>query len=586
MVSTRSVVWIRRGDMRTVDHAGLTAAAMAEATAVVSVVRQDSNLEVLAALSRAIEARGTSLFLTRAKNEALAVAEFAREFGATSIHIRKDDTEESQSVLRELMQYIPDGVAVETWTDSFRKWDESKLAQIPYEYPAFMNWGERRRSPLLPSGADRTLRYLPPTSELSCLNADEFLSGIELSKFNNPSPAYQNFQQRYQADSKLAKTIVVEPGPLDADAFGERLVKEFLEAADAYKYPDMGRTLAPVFEEGLLSSRRIHEIIIEHERLNGRIFRPIYREGAKRLLDYLDSREFSQLLARQDIEKSATVDGVHRAKFWRWRGFLIRYVDEGPEDNSDEGKPPLVLVHGFGASSQHFGRSLAILKKKFRVYALDILGYGRSEKVPTAYTPDLTECVIWEFVRDIVRAPVYIAGNSIGGYFSASFASDAYPELCAGVVLINSAGKIETPEAEAVENRRSNNPLNALFSLGKFVLQEWKTARMFASNVLLRNLRTSIRKTLKTVYPTNPDAADEQLATEIYRNSLDFGADEVLASGIVLPSPRTLTELLAKYSGPALIYQGVLDPLNGSGDRAWKIQGAYPEATVAARELG
>jgi pimeloyl-ACP methyl ester carboxylesterase len=39
----------------------------------------------------------------------------------------------------------------------------------------------------------------------------------------------------------------------------------------------------------------------------------------------------------------------------------------------------------------------------------------------------------------VVRRPVVVAGNSIGGFISASLAAD-YPGLVQGLVLLNSAG--------------------------------------------------------------------------------------------------------------------------------------------------
>ena len=59
-----------------------------------------------------------------------------------------------------------------------------------------------------------------------------------------------------------------------------------------------------------------------------------------------------------------------------------------------------------------------------------------------------------------------------------------------------------------------------------------------------------------------------------------------MASGIVLPPPRSLSELLRKYEGPLLVYQGTLDPLNSASDRAEKIRADYPMAAVEKRLLG
>ena len=54
--------------------------------------------------------------------------------------------------------------------------------------------------------------------------------------------------------------------------------------------------------------------------------------------------------------------------------FKINYVRHG-----DQG-PPVVLVHGFGASSYHFRYQVAELGKTSRVFAVCLLGHGHSDK--------------------------------------------------------------------------------------------------------------------------------------------------------------------------------------------------------------
>ncbi|KAL7523669.1 hypothetical protein ACHAWF_000616 [Thalassiosira exigua] len=53
----------------------------------------------------------------------------------------------------------------------------------------------------------------------------------------------------------------------------------------------------------------------------------------------------------------------------------INYLEMG-----DSSKPALVLVHGFGASSYHFRHNIPALARKYHVFALDLLGFGWSDK--------------------------------------------------------------------------------------------------------------------------------------------------------------------------------------------------------------
>lgn len=66
-----------------------------------------------------------------------------------------------------------------------------------------------------------------------------------------------------------------------------------------------------------------------------------------------------------------------------------------------------------------------------QVYAPTFPGYGRSEKQSLAYSQELWRDFLRDFVLEVVQRPVVVAGNSIGGFISASLAAD-YPSLVKG----------------------------------------------------------------------------------------------------------------------------------------------------------
>ena len=107
---------------------------------------------------------------------------------------------------------------------------------------------------------------------------------------------------------------------------------------------------------------------------------------------------------------------------------------------------------------------------------------------------------------------------------------------------------------------------------------------------LLAYLRPRIQSICKNLYPTNPDAVNEVLTSNILRDSLDPGAINVMISGSKLPPPRTANELLGAdfgsarshskedssiipaaegmWEGRTIVAQGELDPLNDAKTRA------------------
>ena len=66
-----------------------------------------------------------------------------------------------------------------------------------------------------------------------------------------------------------------------------------------------------------------------------------------------------------------------------------------------------------------------------QVYAPTVPGFGRSEKPALAYSQTLWLDFLREFVVEVVRRPVVVVGNSIGGFICASLAAAA-PRIVKG----------------------------------------------------------------------------------------------------------------------------------------------------------
>lgn len=416
---SRSVVWFRPGDLRTEDHAGLDAACThtADALAPLLVLTPRSTHADLAAAKRLraqLRARGSVLVLRFAEDEATAVAEFLRDYKAERVHVRMDVEHDATQVIGRLERLV-DGIAsVQVWTSDLREWDEQDsdlLGTLPDEFPTFLRWPMRRQAQIVSSAVDFQPDVILPGPGVG--DGDVTVEEVAEKLFDSVQglDRRQRFEKRVKEDYKFVRALDFD---VAEDNYGELVVKEYLRQSDAYQQPDLGRTLSEVFRQGALSPRRIYELVHNHERENGRIWRFAYREGAKLILDFLEAREFATLMARRDIENGETVDGDHKAKFWRWKGFLVRYVEEGLSHAGQQNKPPLLLVHGFGASSQHYGRSMRKLKEKYHIFALDMIGFGRSEKPPMQYTQELWEQMLWDFIMQVIGRPAYVAGNSIG----------------------------------------------------------------------------------------------------------------------------------------------------------------------------
>ena len=123
-------------------------------------------------------------------------------------------------------------------------------------------------------------------------------------------------------------------------------------------------------------------------------------------------------------------------QYWEWRGHKVYYVKAGVKQTQ---YPALLLVHGFGASTDHWRKNVTELHKYFEVYAIDLLGFGRSAKPKLEYSGNLWCDQLYDFITQVVGQKVLVVGNSLGGYASLCVAAQ-HPDAVAGVGLLNSAG--------------------------------------------------------------------------------------------------------------------------------------------------
>ncbi|CAN4095038.1 unnamed protein product [Withania somnifera] len=136
-------------------------------------------------------------------------------------------------------------------------------------------------------------------------------------------------------------------------------------------------------------------------------------------------------------ENNTQVSNEVKTSTWNWRGYSIRYQYSG---NSG---PALVLVHGFGANSDHWRKNLPVLSQSHRVFSIDLIGYGYSDKpnprelsVDNFYTFETWGDQLNDFCKDVVRDKAFVICNSIGGLVGLE-AAVLEPQLCRGILLLN-----------------------------------------------------------------------------------------------------------------------------------------------------
>ncbi len=100
---------------------------------------------------------------------------------------------------------------------------------------------------------------------------------------------------------------------------------------------------------------------------------------------------------------------------------------------------PVLLLHGWGASSATMALVHDDLARQYDVTAIDLPGHGRSSLPPDAWgTEDYTACVLAVMDRLRIRRP-HILGHSFGGRIALDLAA-RHPDRVDKLVLVSSAG--------------------------------------------------------------------------------------------------------------------------------------------------
>lgn len=101
---------------------------------------------------------------------------------------------------------------------------------------------------------------------------------------------------------------------------------------------------------------------------------------------------------------------------------------------------PLLLIHGLGSRSEDWAPEMpAYVNSGFRVYALDLLGCGRTDRPDIAYTIQQQADLVRDFLKAVHVQQADVIGWSLGGWIALQFSLD-HPQAVRRLVLMDSAG--------------------------------------------------------------------------------------------------------------------------------------------------
>lgn len=222
-------------------------------------------------------------------------------------------------------------------------------------------------------------------------------------------------------------------------------------------------------------------------------------------------------------------------------GLNINYIIEG------EGKP-VVVMHGWGCSINTVIPIVNILKNNYKVYALDLPGFGGESSEPKDVIGSFEYVeIIKEFLKKMNIQKATFIGHSFGGKLSIILGAQS-PELVEKLILINSAGLIPKRGPKYYIKVYSFKTLRFVYKKLFFWLKDEKRMEKFYKRfgsddyrdtsgvmrkIFVRVVNEDLRPLLKEIKaPTLLIWGDKDTSTPIYMGKIM--ENEIKDSGLVV----------------------------------------------------
>ena len=173
----------------------------------------------------------------------------------------------------------------------------------------------------------------------------------------------------------------------------------------------------------------------------------------------------------------------------------------------DPDATPLVLVPGQSDSWWSYETVMPALAERFRVFAVDLRGQGRSTWTPGRYTLDLIAGDVQRFLDVVVGRPAVVAGHSSGGLVAAWLSAYAKPGQVLAVCCEDAP--LFSSEARPAVGQSIDQALGPLFALWSTWLgDQWRIGDVAGmTKALPRELPGEMLRSMAAIAgPPDPDA--------------------------------------------------------------------------------
>jgi len=256
---------------------------------------------------------------------------------------------------------------------------------------------------------------------------------------------------------------------------------------------------------------------------------------------------FNKITESQAGELNTVLTGEERRYPWKYGD--VFYQVKGNRDAK-----PLLLIHGFapGASSYEWRKNIDTLAEQYRVYAMDLLGFGLSDHPAIDFTAETYADLIGDFIKEVIGKPTVVVAR---GMSCAYVISDAYrrPQLFERLVLVS---PLPTILQEHVPG-----PLNTAL---KFTLRT-PIVGQFIYNILTS--RRAIRSYYDHQGYHNPGLITDELVEYIFTSAHQSNSRFPMASFLSNWLTMDVHEAFARLQQPVVTIwgrEGVLTPTEAS----------------------
>ena len=239
-------------------------------------------------------------------------------------------------------------------------------------------------------------------------------------------------------------------------------------------------------------------------------------------------------LARRDV---APLDDPLDADdgTFEWRGHRVAYSVRGSG-------PPLLLVHSIHAAgwSYEWKDNVATLAERNTVYAIDLLGFGRSSRPAIRYSARLYLSLISDFVEEVIGGPCALVASSLTAAYALVLGARD-PQRFPALVVVEPTGLV-----------RLNDNAGAPGDVARFAVEAPVLGTAFYHSLVSR---ASLRTFLKLIYHDN-DLVTDAMVDAYYATSHQPGAKHAPAAFVAQQLNIDVRHALRRLTQPALLVWG------------------------------